>query len=350
MTHFPAKALAEGRWFDDVGSVPSPGAVLDGFDEQRLVDGVVEGELAGGVFGGGEVVASQGDASYAGALETEGCVEVVRAAGEEPGVVGGFGQGAGAGGRGSGGVPDGDGEARGDLGVGAQSGAELSGQVQEGPAVLGGVELVAGEAVLGAGGAGDGFGDDGPVVVSVGAVVDGASGARAEESLGGGEGEAGEVADGVDAVLDEEADGGGADAGQFPDRAGPQKRVHSGGFHGEEASGRCEGAGHGGDHPARPGSGGGPDTVVRGDPLLTVVDGISSRSIEPPPRRPSACVDLTSAPRRQQRADHLYETALPGIRPKKRLCCGHPWKGWPQHNSGNFSFYASVTSVSSSPV
>ncbi len=103
-------------------------------------------------------------------------------------MVGGFGQGAGAGGRGSVGVPDGDGEACGGLGVGAQSGAELSGQVQECPAVLGGVEFVAVEAVLGARGAGDGFGDDGPVVVAVGAVVEGASGARAEESLDGGEG------------------------------------------------------------------------------------------------------------------------------------------------------------------
>lgn len=63
--------MAEGCGFDDVGSVPPPGAVLDGFDEQRLVDGVVEGELAGGVFGGGEVLAAQGDASYAGALEAE---------------------------------------------------------------------------------------------------------------------------------------------------------------------------------------------------------------------------------------------------------------------------------------
>lgn len=145
-------------------------------------------------------------------------------------------------------------------------------------------ESQAGEAVLGARGAGDGFGDDGPVVVSVGAVVEGASGARAEEALDGGEGEAGEVADGVDAVLDEEAGGGGADAGQLPDRPGPQERAHPGGFHGEEASGGCEGAGHGGDHPARPGSGGGPDTEELFGPLLTVVDGISSR-IEPPPRR-----------------------------------------------------------------
>lgn len=103
-------------------------------------------------------------------------------------MVGGFGQGAGAGGCRSVGVPDGDGEAGGDLGAGAQSGAELSGQVQEGPAVLGGVEFVAGEAVLGARGAGDGFGEDGPVVVSVCAVVEGASGTRAEEALDRGEG------------------------------------------------------------------------------------------------------------------------------------------------------------------
>lgn len=34
MTQFPVRALVECRGSDDVGFVPPPGAVLDGFDEQ----------------------------------------------------------------------------------------------------------------------------------------------------------------------------------------------------------------------------------------------------------------------------------------------------------------------------
>ncbi|MFH0180368.1 hypothetical protein ACIA6D_40660 [Streptomyces cacaoi] len=76
-----------------MAAVPGPGVVGNGFERQRLVVALVEGELPGGLLVRAQGVGAQGDAADPGALEPEGVVQLVGSAGQQHCVVGGFGQG-----------------------------------------------------------------------------------------------------------------------------------------------------------------------------------------------------------------------------------------------------------------
>lgn len=136
--------------------VTSAGAIGDGFDRQRLLVTAVEGELPSRPHSGTQSIRAQRDAADPGSLQTEGFVQRVRSAGQEDGVLGGFGQGPAAAGGTQIGVADRAGHARGDLAGGAEAGTEVVGEGEQDAPVGGRVEFVPGEAMFRAQAAGAG--------------------------------------------------------------------------------------------------------------------------------------------------------------------------------------------------
>src|SRR5690349_12445926 len=90
-------------------------AVRDLLDAADLLAHGVEGQLVGGLFGGGEALGAEADRANPGALEAERLVQGVRRGGERRGVGGRLLEGAAAGGRGAVGVADGEGQGAADL-------------------------------------------------------------------------------------------------------------------------------------------------------------------------------------------------------------------------------------------
>ena len=189
--------------------------------EDPVVAGV-ERELPGGFRRGLHGVGAQGDAPHPGALQAKGCVRLIGGARQDHGVLGGLGQGPGSAGGGLVGVADGAGQCLRDLVAGAEAGAEVVGQGEQGAPVLSGVKFVAVEAVFGAEADRRGGGVDGRRIAAVGAFVEGTAGAGTQQPLQGECGNVSDIADGVQAVPVEYGGCPGTNTGYFPDGAGPQ--------------------------------------------------------------------------------------------------------------------------------
>ncbi len=118
-------------------------------------------------------------------------------------MLGGFGQRTAAPGAAGVGVADLQGHARRNMTGTAEAGAKVLGQGEQDAPVGGRVEFVAGEVVLGAGARRRRGGVDDLGVAALGVLVEGTSGAGAEQTLQHQLGNLGDVADGVQAVLAE---------------------------------------------------------------------------------------------------------------------------------------------------